>query len=41
MGPLSRTTTWRVVCFLEDLQGGVKVSINKDGKMDEVEVEKI
>ena len=39
-GPLSRTTTWRVGCFLEDLQGGVKVFIRKDGKMAEVEAEK-
>ena len=39
-GPLSRTTAWRVGCFLEDLQGGVKVFIRKDGKMAEVEVEK-
>ena len=39
-GPLSRTTAWRVGCFLEDLQGGVKVFIRKDGKMAEVEAEK-
>ena len=39
-GPLSRTAAWRAGCFLEDLQGGVKVFIRKDGKMAEVEAEK-
>ena len=39
-GPLSRTAAWRAGCFLEDMQEGVKVFIQKDGKMHEVEVEK-
>ena len=39
-GPLSRTTAWRVGCFLEEIQETVKVFIHKDGKMAEVEAEK-
>ena len=37
-GPLSRTTSWRVGCFWEEMQGAVKVFIQKDEKMVEVQV---
>ena len=40
-GPLSRTISWRVGCFWEEMQGAAKVFIKKDGKMDEVQVVKM
>ena len=39
-GPLSRTTSWRVGCFREEMQGAAKVFIKKDERMTEVEAEK-
>ena len=39
-GQLSRTTSWRVGCFWEEMQEAVKIFIKRDGKMDEVEVVK-
>ena len=40
-GPLSRTTSRRVGCFWEEMQGAAKVFIKKDGKMEEVQVVKL
>ena len=38
-GPLSRTNTWRVGCFLKDLNGAARVFIEKDGERKEVQAE--
>ena len=39
MGPISRTTAWRVGCFWEDMDGKVKVFLEKDQQRKEVQVE--
>ena len=39
-GPLSRATAWRVGIFCEDLNGDVKVFLDKNGERKEAEVEK-
>ena len=39
-GPLSRTTSWRVGCFWEEMQGAAKVFLKKDEKVEEVQVVK-
>ena len=39
-GHLSRTNSWRVGCFLEDLDGEARVFIEKDAKRRDVQVEK-
>ena len=40
-GPLSRDTAWRAGCFWEEMGGDAKVFLEKDGKMNEVSVEKL
>ena len=40
-GPLSRDTAWRAGSFWEEMGGDAKVFLEKDGKMNEVSVEKL
>ena len=40
-GPLSRSTAWRAGSYWEDMGGDAKIFLEKDGKRNEVSVEKL
>ena len=40
-GPLSRSISWRAGCYNEETDREVKIFLEKEGKMDEVIVEKL